>query len=61
MKYGKSRKMYNKGKKVMSGNEAAMGGNNPKFKTRKNYVHGGGVKMDGCQPVYDGTPQAKAN
>ncbi len=53
--------MYNKGEKVISGNQAAMGGNNPKFKTRKNYVHGGGVKMDGCQPVYDGTPQAKAN
>jgi hypothetical protein len=25
------------------------------------YKKGGGVKMDGCQPVYDGTPQAKAN
>ena len=30
-------------------------------KGRMVYKNGGGVKMDGCQPVYDGTPQAKAN
>jgi hypothetical protein len=28
---------------------------------RVNYMHGGEVKMDGCQPVYNGTPKAKAN
>jgi len=31
----KQRKMYKHGNKVVSGNEAAMGGNNPKFKTKK--------------------------
>jgi hypothetical protein len=28
---------------------------------RVNYMSGGEVKMDGCQPVYSGTPKAKAN
>jgi len=61
----KKRKMYNKGKKVMSGNKAAMGGNEPTFKTkmmkggRVNYKHGG---MAGCQPTYsEDMPKAKAN
>jgi hypothetical protein len=37
----------------------------PMMKGRMAYKHGGGthegVKMDGCQPVYNGTPKAKAN
>jgi len=49
----------------MSGNKAAMGGNEPTFKTkmmgggRVNYKHGG---MAGCQPTYsEDMPKAKAN
>ena len=59
--------MYKKGEKVMSGNKAAMGGNEPTFKTkmmgggRVKYKDGGSMKMDGCQPVYNGIPKAKAN
>ena len=33
----------------------------PMMKGRMAYTHGGGVKMDGCQPIYNGTPKAKAN
>ena len=33
----------------------------PMMKGRMAYTNGGGVKMDGCQPVYNGTPKAKAN
>ena len=28
---------------------------------RMKYMHGGDVKMDGCQPIYNGTPKASAN
>lgn len=33
----------------------------PMMEGRMAYEHGGGVKMDGCQPVYKGMPKAKAN
>ena len=56
MKYGKDKR------------EKMMGGGikrKPMMKGRMAYKHGGGthegVKMDGCQPVYNGTPKAKAN
>ena len=51
--YGKDKK-----KKMMYGGMAKKkmmkGG-------RMKYMDGGRVKMDGCQPVYSGTPKAKAN
>ena len=51
--YGKDKK-----KKMMYGGMAKKkmmkGG-------RVKYAYGGDVKMDGCQPVYKGTPKAKSN
>ena len=53
------------------GNKAARrelkyGGGMMKKKTmmkggRVKYKDGGSMKMDGCQPVYNGIPKAKAN
>ena len=48
----KQRKMYKYGNKVVSGNEAAMGGNNPKFKTTKG-------SMNGMKSMKDAMPKAK--
>ena len=54
MEHGK----HSKKKKMMYGGMAKKkmmkGG-------RMKYMDGGSVKMDGCQPVYNGTPKAKAN
>ena len=44
--------MYKDGKKVMSGNEAAMGGNKPTFKTTKG-------SMNGMKSMKDAMPKAK--
>ena len=48
----KKRTTYKYGKKVER---------KPMMKGRMAYKYGGDVKMDGCQPVYNGTPKAKAN
>ena len=59
--------MYKDGKKV-DGNKAAMGGNEPTFRTKmmgggKATMKRKGYRMGGsCQPVYSGDiPKAKAN
>jgi hypothetical protein len=53
-------KMKNKMKResYMMGNKVER---KPMMKGRMAYKYGGDVKMDGCQPVYNGTPKAKAN
>jgi len=53
--------MYGKNKRE----KMTYGGSMAKKKIMKDkrmkYMDGGSVKMDGCQPVYNGTPKAKAN
>jgi hypothetical protein len=56
MKYGKDKRM-----KKMGGGYAEMMRKKKGMGGRMKYMHGGDVKMDGCQPVYNGTPKAKAN
>ena len=46
-----------KRKGYMMGNKVER---KPMMKGRMAYRYGGDVKMDGCQPVYNGTPKAKA-
>ncbi len=53
MMYGKDKK-----KKMTYG---GMAKKKMMYGGRVNYMSGGEVKMDGCQPVYKGTPKAKAN
>jgi hypothetical protein len=52
MKYGKEKR-----EKMMDGGMKRK----PMMKGRMAYKGGGDVKMDGCQPIYNGTPKAKAN
>jgi hypothetical protein len=56
MKYGKEKR-----EKMMGGGYAEMMRKKKGMGGRMKYMHGGDVKMDGCQPVYNGTPKAKAN
>jgi len=54
--YGKDRRM-----KKMGGGYAEMMKKKKSMSGRSTYAYGGDVKMDGCQPIYKGTPKAKAN